>query len=99
MSRNPIPASVMLTHDNADRIAAVANKRGFTINHWHDNIDYHLEEDEAETILFTSVYPWIPAISNFGDVPFDPSCHPAPGVPLMETDEFIALLETTPEIG
>lgn len=98
MSLDPIPASVMLTHDNADRIAAVANKRGFTLYHLHDNIDYHAEDGE-ETIMFTSVYPWIPAISNFNDMPFDPSCHPAPGVPLMDTDEFIALLETTPEIN
>jgi hypothetical protein len=94
----PIPGSVMLTHDNVERIVNVAAKRGFAIYHLRDSIDYHTEEYGAETILFTSVYPWIPAISNFNDVPFDPSYHPSPDVPLMDTDEFIALLETTPEI-
>lgn len=96
MTREPIPGSVILTHDNVERIIAVAAKRGFTIEHIRDSIDYHAEEDGAETILFTSVYPWIPQISNFNDVPYDPSYEY--GVPLMDTNEFIALLESTPEI-
>lgn len=95
----PIPASIMLTHDNVERIIAVAGKRGFTLQDLRDTIDYHTEDYGAETILFTSIYPWIPAISNFNAVPFNESYHPADGVPLMETDEFIALLETTPEIA
>jgi hypothetical protein len=99
MPRNPIPGSVLLTDDNVDRIVEVAAKRGFTIDHLRDNMEYHVEEDDAQTILFTSVYPWIPAISNFNDVPFDPSYHPAPGVPLMTTEEFLELLESTPEIS
>src|SRR3954468_20437966 len=98
MPREPIPGSVMLTYDNVERIIAVAAKRGFTIQHLRDSIKYHAEEDGCGTILFTSVYPWIPAISNFNDVPFDPSYHPAPNVPLMNTEEFLELLESTPEI-
>lgn len=94
---DPIPGSVMLTRDNVDRIVEVAKKRGFTLEHYYDAIEYNAA-DGYETIVFTSVYPWIPAISNFNDVPFDARYHPADGVPLMETDEFIALLETTPEI-
>lgn len=96
MNREPIPGSVILTHDNVERIIEVAAKRKFTLGRLRNNIDYHAEEDGAETILFTSVYPWSKQISNFGDAPYDPSFDY--GVPLMTTDEFIALLETTPEI-
>jgi hypothetical protein len=95
----PIPGSVMLTADNVDRIIEVAAKRGFTIEHLRDSIEYHTEYYGCETILFTSVYPWIPAISNFNDVPFNAACHPADGVPLMTTEEFLELLESTPEIS
>lgn len=93
----PIPGSVMLTHDNIDRIVEVASKRGFTLGSLRNTIKSHTRR-ECETILFTSVYPWSQQISNFNAVPFDSSCHPASDVPLMSTDEFIALLETTPEI-
>lgn len=92
----PIPGSVMLTNDNVDRIVEVASKRGFTLKSLRNTIDYHAEDGE-ETILFTSVYPWSQQISNFNAVPFDSSLHPASDIPLMSTDEFIALLETTPE--
>jgi hypothetical protein len=98
MSKDPIPGSVMLTDDNVDRIIEVAAKRGFTIEYLRDNIEYNAE-DGYETILFTSVYPWIPQISNFNEVPFDSSYHPAPNVPLMSTEEFLELLESTPEIS
>lgn len=98
MPREPIPGSVMLTHDNVERIIEVAAKRGFTIEHLRDSIDYHAEDGD-KTILFTSVYPWIQQISNFNDVPFNPSYHPAPNVPLMTTEEFLELLESTPEIS
>jgi hypothetical protein len=94
----PIPGSVMLTDENVERIIEVAAKRGFTLDHYRDAIIYHREDDGAETIVFTSFYPWNQQISNFNDVPFDPSYHPAPGVPLMDTEEFIALLERMPEI-
>lgn len=97
MTRTPIPGSVILTHDNVERIIEVAAKRKFTIGHLRDSIDYHAEEDGAKTILYTSIYPWSKQISNFNDVPYDPSYES--GVPLMTTDEFIALLETTPEIS
>jgi hypothetical protein len=97
MPNEPIPGSVILTHDNVERIIEVAAKRGFTIGHLRDSIEYHAEEDGAETILFTSVYPWIQQISNFNDVPYDPSYEY--GVPLMSTEEFLALLESTPEIS
>lgn len=93
----PIPASVMLTRDNVDRIIDVAAKRAFTLEGLRDTIEYHAE-DGYETILFTSVYPWNKQISNFNAVPFDARYHPATDVPLMDTDEFIALLETTSEI-
>ena len=98
MPNHPIPGSVMLTHDNVERIIEVAAKRGFTLQSFRDTIDYHAEDGD-ETIVFTSIYPWIDQISNFNAVPFDPSCHPAPGVPLMTTEEFLELLESTPEIS
>lgn len=98
MSREPIPGSVMLTHDNVERIIEVASKRGFTLGSLRNTIKHHARRGD-ETILFTSVYPWSKQISNFNAVPFDPSYHPAPSVPLMDTDEFIALLESTPEIN
>jgi hypothetical protein len=94
----PIPGSVMLTDDNVERIIEVAAKRGFTIGRLRDSIKYHARHGD-ETILFTSVYPWSQQISNFNDVPFDSSIHPASGVPLMTTEEFLALLESTPEIS
>lgn len=97
MSREPIPGSVMLTHDNVERIIEVAAKRGFTLQGLRNTIKSHARRG-TETILFTSVYPWSQQISNFNPVPFNSSHHPASGVPLMSTDEFIALLETTPEI-
>jgi hypothetical protein len=96
MPREPIPGSVMLTHDNVERIIEVAAKRKFTLQDLPDTIDYHAEDGD-ETILFTSVYPWIPAISNFNAVPYNPSCEYG-DVPLMTTEEFLELLESTPEI-
>ena len=97
MPHAPIPGSVILTHDNVDRIIEVAAKRGFTLDHYRDSIDYNAE-DGYQTIVFTSVYPWIPAISNFNDVPYLESEHDETDVPLMSTEEFLALLESTPEI-
>ena len=97
MPREPIPGSVMLTYDNVERIIAVAAKRGFTIERLRDSIKYHAEEDGCETILFTSVYPWSQQISNFNDVPYNASCEYG-DVPLMTTEEFLELLESTPEI-
>ena len=98
MPRNPIPGCVLLTDDNVDRIVEVAAKRGFTIDHLRTNMEDNVIEDGCQTMLYTSVYPWIPAISNFNDVPFDPS----DGIvyaPLMTTEEFLELLESTPEIS
>lgn len=92
----PIPGSVMLTDDNVERIIDVAAKRGFTLQGLRNTIKSHTRRGK-ETILFTSVHPSIQQISNFNPTYFDPSIHPAPTVPLMSTDEFIALLETTPE--
>src|SRR4051794_29707265 len=99
MPREPIPGSVMLTYDNVERIIEVAAKRGFTLQSLRNTIKYHALEDGCETILFTSVYPWSQQISNFNAVPFDPSVHPASDVPLMTTEEFLELLESTPEIS
>jgi len=98
MTTEPIPGSVMLTDDNVDRIVEVANKRGFTLKSLRNTIEDHAE-DGYETILFTSVYPWSQQISNFNAVPFDSSYHPASDVPLMSTEEFLELLESTPEIS
>lgn len=95
MSKEPIPGRVMLTADNVERIIVVAAKRKFTLEDLRDTIEYHAEEG-YETILFTSVYPWNNQISNFNAVPYDPEYHD--DAPCMTTDEFIALLETTPEI-
>lgn len=95
MTREPIPGRVMLTHENVQRIIEVAAKRKFTLEDLVDTIDYHAEYDE-EVILFTSVYPWNKQISNFNAVPYNPEYHN--DAPCMTTDEFIALLETTPEV-
>ena len=54
MPHAPIPGSVILTHDNVDRIIEVAAKRGFTLDHYRDSIDYNAE-DGYQTIVFTSV--------------------------------------------
>lgn len=97
MPNVPMPGSVMLTHDNVDLIIEVAAKRGFTLGDLSDTIDYIAEYGDQETILFTSVYPWIPCISNFNAVPFDPSYDH--DVPLMTTEAFVELLESTPEIS
>jgi len=96
MTNQPIPGCVILTPDNIELIIEVAAKRKFTIEHIRDSIEYHAEDGEG-TVLYTSVYPWIPQISNFNDTGFDPNA-PKFYAPLMTTDEFIALLETTPEI-
>lgn len=95
MPNEPIHGCVMLTLDNVERIIAVAAKRKFTIEYLRDNIEYNAE-DGFETILYTSVYPWNNQISTFNDAPFEGEYHESQ--PLMSTDEFIALLETTPEI-
>lgn len=97
MSLNAIPGSVMLTDDNVERIIEVAAKRGFTLNRLRRAVESNARRGK-ETILFTSVYPWSQQISNFNDVPFDSSVHPADDVPLMTTEEFLELLESTPEI-
>src|SRR3954447_18619098 len=97
MTKEPIPGSVMLTDDNVERIVEVAAKRGFTLQSLRNTIKFHTRRGK-ETILFTSVYPWSQQISNFNAVPFNPSIHPASGVPLMTTEEFLELLESTPEI-
>jgi hypothetical protein len=97
MTTEPIPGSVMLTNDNVERIVEVAAKRGFTLQSLRNTIKYNTRNGD-ETILFTSVYPWSQQISNFNAVPYDPSIHPALDVPLMNTEEFLKLLESTPEI-
>ena len=96
MPTAPIPGCIILTADNVEPIIEVAAKRGFTIGHIRDNIEDNAE-DGFETVLFTSVYPWIPAISNFNDVPHDPSLELL--LPPMSTEEFLELLESTPEIS
>jgi hypothetical protein len=98
MSTDPIPGSVMLTEDNVERIIEVAEKRQFTLKDLRNTIKSNTRRGK-ETILFTSVYPWIPTISNFNAVSFNPSVHPSPDVPLMTTEEFLELLESTPEIS
>jgi len=97
MSTEPIPGSVMLTDDNVELIIEVAAKRGFTLQSLRNRVKYNTRSGK-ETILFTSVYPWIQQISNFNPVTFNPSIHPSPYVPLMTTEEFLKLLESTPEI-
>ncbi len=96
MTLEPTHGRIILTNENVEQIVAVAAKRRFTIGHLVDTIVYHAEEFGLETVLYTSVYPWNKQISNFNDMPYDPSYRS--DVPLMTTDEFIALLETTPEI-
>src|SRR3954470_16779630 len=98
MTKEPIPGSVMLTNDNVERIIEVAAKRGFTLQSLRNSIKFNTRNGK-ETIMFTSVYPWSQQISNFNAVPYDSSIHPASGVPLMTTEEFLALLESTPEIS
>jgi hypothetical protein len=98
MSSEPIPGSVMLTDDNVERIIEVAAKRGFTLQSLRRTLISHTRRG-TETILFTSVYPWSQQISNFNAVPFSSSIHPSPYVPLMSTEEFLELLESTPEIS
>ncbi len=95
MTLEPIHGRIILTHENVGRIIKVAAKRRFTIDHLVDAINYNVEDFDAKTVLYTSVYPWSKQISNFNDVPYDPSY--LPDEPFMTTDEFIALLETTPE--
>lgn len=97
MTREPIPGAVILTFDNVERIIEIAAKRGFTIGHLRDSIPYHAEEGALGTILYTSIYPWIQQISNFNDVPYY-STEDLP-TDLMETEEFLALLKSVPEIS
>src|SRR3954451_38000 len=94
MSPEPIPGSVMLTDDNVERIIEVAAKRGFTLQSLRNTIKSNTRRG-VKTIMFTSVYPWSQQISNFNAVPFNPSYHPAVDVPLMSTEEFLELLEST----
>src|SRR3954465_5861302 len=96
MSTEPIPGRIILPPDNVERIIEVAAERQFTIDHLRDSIEYNAE-DGFGTMLYTSVYPWIPAISNFNDVPFTGSPESLSDVPLMSTEEFLELLESTPE--
>jgi hypothetical protein len=96
MPNEPIPGCVILTSDNVERIIEVAAKRKFTIEHLRDSLEYNAEEGDG-TLLYTSVYPWIPQISNFNDVPYDPSV-PVDYPHMMSTEEFLELLESTPEI-
>lgn len=91
-----IHGSVMLTEDNVERIIEVAAKRGFTLESFRNNIRRNALRGK-ETILFTIVHQNSQQIGNFNPVPYDPSIHPVFDVPLMETHQFIALLETTPE--
>jgi hypothetical protein len=98
MTNEPIPGVVILTPDNVERIIEVAAKRGFTIEHIRDSITYNIEDFDAKgTLLYTSVYPWNQQISNFNDVPYYEGDRTA--FPLMSTEEFLALLESTPEIS
>lgn len=97
MTREPIPGCVILTHDNVEQIIEVAGKRGFTIEHLRDSIDYNAK-DGAETILYTSIYPWIQQISNFNDTPLW-SRDDIDRIPLMSTEEFLELLKSVPEIS
>jgi len=96
MTREPIPGCVIITPDNVELIIEVAAKRKFTIEHLRDNMEYNAE-DGFSTILYTSVYPWIPQISNFNDQPHSPTAEIY--APMMNTEEFLALLESTPEIS
>lgn len=97
MTTNIIPGSVMLTDDNVERIIEVASKREFTLQGLRNSIKSNTRRG-AETILFTSVHTRSQQISNFNAVPFNSSIHPASDIPLMTTEEFLELLESTPEI-
>lgn len=97
MTNEPIHGRVLITHDNVEQIIEAAAKRKWTIEHIRDSITDNAEDFGDQTVLYTAVYPWNNTLANFNDTPYDPSYEPK-NCPMMSAEEFVALIESTPEI-
>lgn len=97
MTNEPIHGRVLITHDNVEQIIEAAAKRKWTIEHIRDSITDNAEDFGDQTVLYTAVYPWNNTLANFNDTPYDPSYEPK-NCPMMSAEEFVALIESAPEI-